>query len=358
MSALQLHPRQPRKMRRPGYVDLSAVSGLDEVEALMTSLAAPVTEGKADLAGDMVSEHLASGGKRLRARLTLATAAALGAAGGDAVAWAAAVELLHNATLIHDDIQDGDRTRRGRPTLWARYGTAQAINAGDLLLMLPFMAVAEASLDARAPLSANLASHAIATVRGQVDELDLLPSGKLDGGAYRRAICGKTGALFALATSGAAIIAGRSPQQAERIGDAFVPIGVLFQLQDDVLDLYGDKGRDLPGCDLYEGKVSALVVAHLARRPNDRIALLRLLRTPREQTSPEDVAAFIDAFRESGALADVIDTIEAIASRVAEHRGLAGDPALQALASELTKLALSPIAHLLHDASRWTEGAA
>lgn len=317
---------------------------LDAVEAAMRRHAAGP---RLDRAGVMVQEHLATGGKRLRARLALAAATALGAGPG-ARAWAEAVELLHNATLVHDDIQDGDRVRRGQPTTWVRHGVAQAINAGDLMLMLPFIAIAQGGIPAeiQARLSACLAAQAAATVRGQTDELNLLPGGLTDEDAYDRAVRGKTGGLFGLPVEGAALLAGLSPEDAAAIAGPFGELGLLFQLQDDVLDLYGDKGREQAGADLFEGKVSALVVAHLARRPEDRDALLALLRTPREQTDAVAVAATIADFQASGALRDVLERIQAIADSVREDAALKAVPELRAVALEITALVLRPISHL------------
>ena len=94
-----------------------------------------------DFCGNMLQEHLDTGGKRLRAKLTLQLAELFHINHHDALQWALAVELLHNATLIHDDIQDGDRTRRNRPTTWTIHGVPQAINAGDLGLMLPYQCI-------------------------------------------------------------------------------------------------------------------------------------------------------------------------------------------------------------------------
>jgi len=317
---------------------------LDAVEAAMRRHAAG---SRLDRAGVMVQEHLATGGKRLRARLALAAATALGAGPG-ARAWAEAVELLHNATLVHDDIQDGDRVRRGQPTTWVRHGVAQAINAGDLMLMLPFIAIAQGGIaaDVQARLSACLAVQAAATVRGQTDELNLLPGGLVDEDAYDRAVRGKTGGLFGLPVEGAALLAGLSPEDAAAIAAPFGELGLLFQLQDDVLDLYGDKGREQAGADLFEGKVSALVVAHLARRPDERDALLALLRTPREQTDAVAVAATIADFQASGALRDVLERIHAIADSVREDAALKAVPELRAVALEITALVLRPISHL------------
>ena len=166
---------------------------LADVEVLMAELAGP------NRAGQMAREHLDTGGKRLRAQLALEVSHALGCCAQEAVPWAAAVELLHNATLVHDDVQDGDTERRGHPTTWARHGTAQAINVGDLLLMLPFLAIARLPRGvARAGLSEDLARAACDVVRGQALELDLLPERRFDADSYRTAVRGKTGALLAL----------------------------------------------------------------------------------------------------------------------------------------------------------------
>jgi geranylgeranyl pyrophosphate synthase len=318
--------------------DLDPEVGLARAEALMHEL---VGAGEADRGAAMVREHLATGGKRLRARLALRATTALGGMPAHAVIWAAAVELLHNATLVHDDIEDGDRFRRGQPTLWAKHGTAQAINAGDLMLMLPYLALARLPSALAAELTAALASAAVATVRGQMAELDLLGHERLDWASYRSAIAGKTGALVALPVRGAAIIAGHP--SGEELADVFAELGVLFQLQDDVLDLYGDKGRERPASDLFEGKVSALVVAHLERRPRDRGWLLELLRAPREATPAREVRRAIAAVIDSGALAATLARIDELASRARQSPLLAEVPPLRRVALELLELALRPI---------------
>ena len=327
----------------PDLPSLRSAVHLDEVENLMRTLAAG---SRLERAGVMVQEHLATGGKRIRARLALSAMEALGGRRIDALGWAAAVELLHNATLIHDDIQDGDRMRRGQPTTWVRHGVAQAINAGDLLLMLPFQALAHASLEVRWELCRLLSESACSIVRGQVEELGMLPTESLSLAAWRRVVEGKTGGLFSLPVEGAALLAGHAPEEAARIGAAFLPLGVLFQMQDDVLDLYGDKGREAPGADLREGKVSALVVLHLARCPEDSDWLLELLRTPREQTAQHDVDEAIARFRESGALADAQREILDLLSQVEGSPVLARYPTLRGVALQIAALAMQPIAHL------------
>ncbi len=336
MNPLRLDVRRPASSPRSGLRFVLEAPGLADVEAVMLRLVRALGGRLAA----MGTEQLAGGGKRLRARLALASARVLGATDADAVPWAAAVELLHNATLIHDDVQDGDRMRRGRPALWVRHGVAQAVNAGDLLLMLPYQAIAETPSERRADLCSLLAEHAIATVRGQADELDLLGGERLDWSSYSDASAGKTGAMFALPIVGAAVLAGRSREDASRLAEPFVELGMAFQIYDDVLDLYGDKGRERPGSDLYEGKVSALVVEHLVRRPGDRAWLLELLAAPRETTPPAGVRRAIEAFRASGAVAGAVARMQAHLDRAAG--ALAREPGLQSIARGLADRCSTP----------------
>jgi geranylgeranyl diphosphate synthase type I len=331
----------------PQSHSLRSDEGLEAVVSLMATITAG---GRLDRLGVIAQEHLSTGGKRMRARLCLATAAALGVDRTAAVPWATAIELLHNATLVHDDIQDGDLIRRGQPTVWVRHGVAQAINAGDLMLMLPFLALDQfEDLDdgVRWRLSRALARHAALTVRGQSEELALLSSGQLSRTRYRRAVEGKTGSLFALPVEGAALLAGWSAEDAQALGERFTALGVLFQLQDDVVDLYGDKGRGHRGSDLEEGKVSALVLAHLDRVPEDKDWLLGLLAAPRDVTGADAVNEAIRRFRASGALGDVLDEIRNIGETLAADPLLRSQPALAQVAEEVRRLALHPIAHLL-----------
>ena len=111
---------------------------ISDVNGLMRQLA---TGDRSERCGRMVREALGTGGKRIRARLALLACGALGVSKQDAVCWAAAVELVHNATLVHDDIQNGDTHRRGRETVWVKHGVGQAINVGDLMLVLPYQAL-------------------------------------------------------------------------------------------------------------------------------------------------------------------------------------------------------------------------
>ncbi len=316
---------------------------LAQVESTMDEL---VLGRQPDQTGTMAFRQVASGGKRMRARLALQACAQFDVSSAVAVSWAAAIELLHNATLIHDDIQDGDTVRRGEATVWAQYGLAQGINAGDFLLMQPFLALQGMPLEIQGPLSMMVAKYATSTVRGQVDELALKGTPYIDFGSYLRACEGKTGALLALPVVGAAICGGRSIIEAERLAMPFVQLGVLFQLQDDVIDLYGEKGRGEEGCDIREGKVSALLLAHLENSPGTRAEVLSILEKPREETTAADVERVVALYDQSDALRGVLNRIEHMRSQVLDSLPLRHEPGLRKVAKKLVEMALAPIAHL------------
>ena len=176
--------------------------------------------------------------------------------------------------------------------------------------------------------------------------LALLGERKLGKDQYLKAIAGTTGSFFSLPIQGSAILAGCDDASARVLGDAFLPLGILFQLQDDVLDLYGDKGRARRGSDLRDGKVSALVVEHLARQPLDAEWLIPLLELPREETSEANVNRATSAFRRSGALSACLSDIETMAQEMLDNRALRKHRWLSQMAIGLVTLVLQPLRSL------------
>jgi geranylgeranyl diphosphate synthase type I len=187
-------------------------------------------------------------GKRLRPVLCLL---ACKAAGGDtrrAIPAAAALELVHNFSLIHDDIQDEDRIRHGRDTVWAVWGAAQAINAGDALLALAHVALAEVA-DRGVPtelvLRANrlLNAKTLEMVQGQV--LDIAFESRTDVGVeeYLDMIGRKSAALFEASLAIGGMIAGADLNTVAALSRAGRLIGVTFQVRDDALGVWGSAER-------------------------------------------------------------------------------------------------------------------
>lgn len=295
----------------------------------------------------MAQYHFATGGKRLRALIPFMVAEALGEDPERVLGLAAACEILHNATLVHDDLQDGDTTRRGEPTVWAKWGAARAINLGDAMLYWTVAALEHVDFDARAKwlLTQRLLRDTLQVIDGQEREFLLQSSSSASLDDYFRMVEGKTSGLFALPMGGSAQLCGAPQELVDGLVGAAMHLGVLFQLQDDVLDLYGAKGRGMAGSDLGEGKFSALV-AHFFEHgdPDDVAWLSAVLRAPRAALRAEEVSQAAELFRTSGTLPWVLDEIDRRHRLAVHHEGVQSQPAIVDLVAGLADLFVAPIA--------------
>ncbi len=303
----------------------------------------------------MAAYHLQTGGKRLRALLPLLTAQALGSEPGPLVPLGAACEILHNATLVHDDLQDGDVTRRGQPTVWTRFGEPQAINLGDAMFYWTLLLVQRLPVPPalREQVARRVLLDTLRVIDGQEQEfqLKLQPEPTLD--AYFAMVQGKTSGLFALPIAGAALVCAAPQATVDGLAEAARHMGVLFQVQDDVLDLYGDKGRTTPGGDIAEGKRSALVVHALQRLPPERSAWLRrVLDAPREATNQQQIHEAIQLLRACGSLAFALAELERRRLAALQVPAVRDDPALAELVAGMCARFLAPINRILQSESR------
>lgn len=294
--------------------------------------------------------HLETGGKRLRALIPLLVAEALGAPPHPFYPFAAACELTHNATLVHDDLQDGDTHRRGRPTVWAQFSPAQALNLGDALFHHALALTAGLELPpARclALVERQLAAT-LAVIDGQAREYAFRAAGPPALADYVAMVERKTAALFALPLAGAAELADAPPKTVAALAEAARPLGVLFQIQDDLLDLYGDKGRAAPAGDIREGKYSLPVVFTLERAtPADRRALLDLLHAPPDAPLGPRADAARALFAAYGAPAFAFaEMSRRRAAALATLEAAAVPQPLVALVADLAEAFLLPIAPL------------
>ena len=185
----------------------------------------------------------AAQGKRLRPLLLLLSTYAASGAWESALPAAAAVELLHNFTLIHDDIQDNSPTRRGRPTIWVKWGIAQAINAGDSMLGLAQLALLEISENYPAELVARIGrlfnQTLVELTRGQYLDLAYEDQPSIPMEQYQWMVDGKTGALISACTEIGAILGGASEDNVKAMALFGRKIGRAFQIQDDWLGIWG-----------------------------------------------------------------------------------------------------------------------
>ncbi|MCL6089398.1 MAG: polyprenyl synthetase family protein [Candidatus Marsarchaeota archaeon] len=214
-------------------------------------------------------EFLDLGGKRFRPLLALASSRACGGRDSDTLPAAAAIELFHNFTLIHDDIEDDSQMRRGKPCLHIRHGVPLALNAGDGLFML----VWRAALSIKSPRSAAVQKAMLdaftAVLEGQAKELGWHRRHAWDLSAedYLSMVGGKTAALVQASCSVGALCASAKPAQVKALASYGHSMGVAFQIQDDVLNLVGEEAKYKKeiGGDIREGKRTLMVLHALPR---------------------------------------------------------------------------------------------
>ena len=210
-----------------------------------------------------------SGGKRIRPVLCLAAAEAVGGLAEDAVYPAAAIELLHNYTLVHDDLpaMDNDVERRGRATVWKKFGEANAILVGDALQALAFRTAARAPR-AVAAIVGILAAKGVGVVAGQVEDLVRAP------GATDYIYLHKTADLFVAAAAMGAMAGGGTPAEVAALSEYAQALGMAFQYADDLLD--GDAPCDRATAERLVREQTAVAVAALDALTGDT-AYLRTL---------------------------------------------------------------------------------
>lgn len=211
-------------------------------------------------------------GKRIRPLLVLLSCAAAGGEWRRALPAATAVELVHNFSLIHDDIQDGSELRRGRATVWVKWGMAQAINAGDLMFILAHLTLLEldASCGAAITLQASRLLHQSCVRLTQGQYLDLhnetvaLPTIE----DYWFMVGGKTASLMGCCTELGALAAGVSDERRQAFKDYGYNLGLAFQVLDDWLGIWGDRlqtGKSIES-DLASGKKTLPVLYALVKK--------------------------------------------------------------------------------------------
>lgn len=243
-------------------------------------------------------------GKTLRPALCLLACEAVGGNWRTALPAAAGVELVHNFSLIHDDIQDQDRERRHRPTVWSLWGRAQAINAGDSmfsLARLSLLRLSEYGSDSGTVIEAArvLDAAALEMIEGQC--LDLSFEDQLDIGldTYLKMISKKTGALFGCSLRLGALAGGGDPEVVEGLDQFGRRLGIAFQVKDDMLGIWGMEvhmGKPLAN-DIRRRKKSLPIVYALANSEGEmRERLIEVYNRPSlDEDDVSDVLAGLES---------------------------------------------------------------
>jgi geranylgeranyl diphosphate synthase, type I len=211
-------------------------------------------------------------GKRLRPQLLLRTALEEGGNVEDALDAAISIEILHNYSLVHDDIEDGDRLRHGQTTIWAQFGIPHGINVGDGLCSLSYLTILHGTVSSDRLVEMLLVLHEANLQMCEGQGIDItfesLPSVTMD--QYFEMISGKTGALFSASCQLGAIAAGCAPERAKAYARLGRTYGRAFQIRDDVLGAWGatDLTGKPSGADLARRKWSFPVVWALETPPS------------------------------------------------------------------------------------------
>jgi octaprenyl-diphosphate synthase len=296
-----VHPLKPA--REPSLDALMTLVGAD-----MNGVNAVILErmqSKVALIPELAGHLIAGGGKRMRPMLTLASANLLGYPGTRHHKLAAAVEFIHTATLLHDDVVDGSGMRRGKRTANLIWGNPASVLVGDFLFSRAFeLMVEDGSLKVL-----RILSHASAVIaEGEVEQLTAQRQIDTDEEQYLTIISAKTAALFAAACRVAPVVA-EADEDVELALESFGKnLGIAFQLTDDVIDYASDQatmGKGV-GDDFRDGKMTLPVILAYARGDADERNFWRSA-IGGERTSDDDLALAISLMRANGALADTIE---------------------------------------------------
>lgn len=241
---------------------------LTGVETLIeTSLRSDI--GLLDQANRSLREHP---GKMLRPMLALLVAGALGKVNDSTLRYAAATELLHNATLLHDDVVDGAQLRRGVPTVARLLGPEAAVLMGDFWLVrcLDLVLSGKEQPDRVLRLFSATLSH---LTEGELLQMERTKDGATTQEDYLRIIYGKTASLFVTAALSGAISVGASEQLCAKAEDFARFLGTAFQLRDDILDYVGEALGKPSGADLKEQKITQPLLCALEKSPQEAAAV-------------------------------------------------------------------------------------
>ncbi|MBM9593320.1 polyprenyl synthetase family protein [Roseitranquillus sediminis] len=240
----------------------------DELDAMAELLEARMVSQYAPRIADVTAHLIRAGGKRLRPMLSLAVARMYGYEGENHIRLAATVEFIHTATLLHDDVVDESRQRRGRPTANLLWDNKSSVLVGDYLFARSFELMVEiGSLQVL-----DILSRASATIaEGEVLQLSAERNLATNAETYLRIVRGKTAALFAAACATAGLVAGRPSAETDALATYGDALGIAFQITDDLLDYRGNvevTGKNV-GDDFRDRKMTLPVILCVAHADDE-----------------------------------------------------------------------------------------
>ncbi|MEQ8525571.1 polyprenyl synthetase family protein [Gracilimonas sp.] len=260
---------------------------------------------------------LSVGGKRIRPMLTILANGLCGGDLDDALPAALSIEILHNFTLVHDDIMDSADTRRGEPSVFKKWNENIAILSGDVMFADAFQKLNfyghndSYSKEEYVSIHDVFTRTVITVCEGQALDMEFVDRKDVDHNEYLEMIAGKTAALLSGALEMGAISAHASSQKREELAELGYEMGIAFQVQDDLLDAIADpeKFGKRPGGDIFEGKKTYLTILAL-ERANDEQATLIKDTLDTENPAADRVDEVLDIMSNLGVLDDVAQEID------------------------------------------------
>ncbi len=268
---------------------------------------------------DPISYTLECGGKRLRPMLTMLACGIFRDDDSVALPAAAAIEVFHNFTLLHDDIMDNAPLRRNKPSVHAAWGQNVAILSGDVMMILAYKLLSQVAVESLPAVLERFNRFATEVCEGQQYDMDFEGREDVSIEEYMRMIELKTSVLLGGATAIGAILGGATESQLSKLDSFATELGLAFQLQDDLLDSYGDEelGKSIGG-DILEGKKTFLMITALNRANQEQRLQLQTIYKDESKSDAqkiEEVKSIFDSLEIPRLTLEMIDSKFRIALR-------------------------------------------
>jgi geranylgeranyl diphosphate synthase type I len=291
------------------------------------------------------SQYLpAAGGKRIRPFLAMISCESISGESEKALPFAAGLELMHNFTLVHDDIMDHSLLRRNRPAVHVKFGESTAILSGDMLFAKSFEAVLGSTVDFSTfkQIQQDFINCVISICEGQQLDMEFEQRKIVTEQEYLEMIRKKTGALFELSGKGGALIGGGTPEEVAALQTYGMALGLAFQIWDDYLDMSSSTttlGKDI-GNDIRNGKKTLIAVHSLSQATGKQKKLLDVIFGDRD-ASESDVMKIYNLFQELG-------SVQYAQQRAIHFAGQAKDAISQLKPSEAKELLIQLVEYTIH----------
>ena len=332
LDGLPAHADQ--KIHNFGDVSMSTINSIDSSkigvmtalkshkDAVETRVIDALSKSENNRLGAAMKHLIEGGGKRLRAILPWLVANAVGESNNGLYDLGASIEIIHNFTLVHDDIMDNDSVRRGRPAVHVAFDHPTAINAGDAMLAVAFEVLAESQHfddEHFRDLVRIIGSMVRRVSEGQQQDMSFENQNEVSEDEYLHMISGKTAAMFTTCARTGALLSGASKETVDIMAEWGENVGLCFQLMDDLIDATGDSETlGKPACsDIIEGKQTLIAIHALQQNPDGLSNFAEVFGSGIEETDREVLDTVVSELRDSGSIQYAYD--KAMSFHAAAH---------------------------------------